>query len=264
MYSLAIEYDALSDAAGYSVCFRFPSKAPPDAFQWLAADRQIDRGFQEPDASYIARLIAWLDLWRHAGSAEAILTALASYATPTALQMEHVKESRASHGTFTDWDVWDGNSNTHYQISPANWNWDNDVQGPCGPGNFYNVVTKNGIGPAWWRTWVIIYGAPLWAQDGTWADPGVWDDGGTWDTTATPAEVNNVQVQVQKWKSAASIVQWIIVAFDNTWFRFSEAAGSALLPDGNWGNYGRVEVIAGVRTYVPARSTTASYWTGVR
>ncbi len=257
LYTLEVPYDALATSAGYAVQFRYPRLTSPDALPWLGADRQIVRGPSESFTSYTTRLTQWLDLWVHAGSAPAITLGLASVFLPSTITAEHVKQSRA---TYTDWDYWDGAADTLYRVSPSNWNWDSDGLVPAD--TRFQQVNKQGIAPAYWHTWIIIYGSGF-ATDLTWNDPGQWDDGGTWDSNATPAQVAAVRNQVKQWKSAESSVQWIVVAFDATYFQYTLASGDPKLPNGHFGRWGTVTTVGGSRVYTPSRFTTASYWDGM-
>jgi len=266
-YTLGIMYDGLEESFAYALRYRFPLYAPTDAFTWLAADRQIDRGENESAHSYAVRLTQWLDLWRGAGGAGAILLAESSYLGIAGLTMEHVKESRNSTdpggGThdLTDWDYWDGTTKTNIHVSPHNWDWDSDQKDPADQ-RFYQVSILDGSAPGHWRTWVIIYGNTKWAQTQTFGDGSTFGDGGkTFGSNATAAEVASVRKQVAKWKSAESIVQWVIVAFDDTWFQYTLPAGDPKLPDGHWGRWGKIAT-SPVTAMVPARTSTAIYWDG--
>lgn len=257
MYTLSVPYDTLAVSGAYAVRFRFPTLTSPDALPWLAKDRQIVRGPNESQDSYAQRLVQWLDLWVHAGSAPSILQGVASFFLPGTITAEHVKQSRTG---YTDWDYWDGTTDTLYREAPANWDWDSDGLVPCDAR--FQRVNKHGVLGPYWHTWTILYDTGY-TSDGTWADPGTWDDGGTWDTDASPDDVAAIRGQVRQWKSAESFVQWIVVALDSTWFVYSLPAADPKLPDGHWGRWGKVITSGGSRVYTPSRSDTASYWDGM-
>lgn len=257
IYTLAVQYDTLAVAGAYAVRFRFPRLTSPDALQWLAKDRQIVRGPNEAQDSYAERLVRWLDLWVHAGSASSILSGVASFFLPSTITAELVKQSRT---TYTDWDYWDGTTDTLYRQMPPNWDWDSDGLVPCEQ-RFQQVNTSGVLGP-YWHTWVILFGTGY-VSDGLWSDPGQWDDGGTWDTNATPEDVGAIRGQVAQWKSAETFVQWIIVSLDSTYFKYSLPAGDPKLPDGHFGRWGEVTTVGGSRVYTPSRFNVASYWDGM-
>jgi hypothetical protein len=255
--TMSVPWDALAAAGGYAVRLRYPFLASDDSLPWIAKDRLIQRGPSEGFTSYATRLTQWLDLWVHAGSAPAILLGVASFFLPGTITAELVKQSRS---TYTDWDYWDGSTDTLYRVTPKNWDWDSDGYVPC-DSRFQQVNRQGTLGP-YWHTWVVLYGTGL-ANDGTWNDPGTWDDGGTWDTNATVDQVTAIRGQVAQWKSAAASVQWIIVSLDSTYFRYTLPAADPKLPDGHMGRAGKVITSGGSRVYTPSRFTIASYWDGM-
>lgn len=239
MFGMSVQFDALGDAASYAMRARFPLTAPDDALPYLQQDRQIDRGPNEPRASYQQRLIEWMDLWRVAGGAPSVLRALSSYFLPSTTTVETVNDT--TQDNLTAWDVSVAGSDppTHYLESPGNWDWD----GQRIPG----------------RAWAIVYNGP-WALTQTWGDGSVWGDN---DVTPTADEAASLQSLVGKWKAAGCSVIWIIIAFDPSWFVPTLPAGDPLLPDGQWGPWYKVEIVLGARTYVPSRTATALYVSGV-
>jgi hypothetical protein len=239
MFCMAVMWDALSDAALLAVRARFPDCAPDDALPYLAQDRQIDRGPNEPRASYNQRLIEWLDLWIHAGGQPSILQALSSYFLPATTTIETVNDTTTDDLTAWDVSVAGVQPPTHYLEDPGNWNWDDQRI----PG----------------RSWVIIYNGP-WSLTDTWGDGSVWGDA---DVTPTAEEAGALRAQIAKFKAAGNSVIWIILAFDPSWFVPTLPPGDPLLPDGQWGPWYKVEVVAGARTYVPSRTATALYVSGV-
>lgn len=244
MYIFGVVQDAAMQATQDGGAARFPSKAPDDALQFIGADRGIARGFAEPGDSYIARLLLWLDSWKHAGSAYGLLPQLWGYFIPFYIDMLAV----------TNWELWYelpagtlGDPRQAITLTAGSgWDWD-------------------GLATAWWRFWVVLYPASVtpapFATDGNWGDAGDWGDGGTWGTTATVEQVSEVRAIVRQWSAAhnargdgASGALWIIIAFDNASFHI----GNANLPDGAWGPWSKTS--AGVR--VQSRLSTARYWDG--
>lgn len=248
LYTHAIIFDTIAEAASFAAMCGNPSRSPTDGLPWLQLDRQIDPGPHEPEASVRARLAQWLDLWVVAGSQRAILRALGSYfigftivegASP--ITIETVNDSTAVAVGVTAWDVGPADPPTHVLADPGNWNWDGAVV----PG----------------RSWVIVFNGP-WAQSRTWGDGGTWGDGHVWGSNMSVNDASSLRALVAKRKAAGNSVAWIIVAFDPTWFVATLPPGDAKLPDGNWGTWGKIATIAGVRTYVPARTSTAIYING--
>jgi len=238
---LSMYYDTLGDAAAYAVRARFPLTAPPDALPWLAIDRQIDRGPSESRDAYNARLVAWLDLWRRAGSAESVISAIAAYFQPASYEVETVAESLTAP-SISAWDVSTAGGVVHTAVSPANWDWDGrGIRG---------------------RAWVIIQGGG-WTQTGPVWGAYTWGSaagGPCWGFSGNSTEMPFLRSQIAKWKTAGVRVPWIIMSWDASWFQPTSPAGK--LPAGDYGTWGKVEVIGGSRVYVRARTANASYADG--
>jgi len=238
LYVIGLSLEGEQELATQGVKARLPGYGDPSALSLIGADRNIDRGEGEPDASYAARLSRAFPTWRSAGSAGAVIKQIFAF-----LQVETIVRTVNNSG---GWDNSDGIPDAtgdipivHYQAVPGNWNWD-------------------GLTDRWWRAWVIIYansGVP-WSNEGTWGDGAVWGDGGTWGSSATPEEVKSIQLLVKKWKPAHCIVPWIIVVLDDP--TLFDPLGSGV-PNGTWGTWS-VDVSG---TQVPTRAPTAVYWDGI-
>lgn len=182
LYTMAIVYDGLTDAAGYAVRARFPDYAPADAFQWLQIDRQIDQGFSEPSAHFALRLKQYLDTWRRAGTSTGLLLAIRGAVWPALPTVRTVQRNGLPNGTFYQWQTYGAGVDPFQAGQPipqpptyqsqhvaagsptpppgtvGAWNWD----GASAP--FYSPWM-------WWRQWVIILspgGAPFSAPTATW------------------------------------------------------------------------------------------------
>lgn len=230
IFSVLLVADGVLDWAIQGIYARFPAVATATALNAIGRDRRITRGFDESDTSYRRRLIRWLESWRLAGHAYAILNAVAGYLSPHAVPLRIVTNSgvwytRAADGTLS-----------HYRASPNNWDWDGDSD-------------------SWSRFWLIMYPpVTLWDAEDTWGD-GTWGDGGTWGSTATEDQVKTVQMLVQRWKPAHARCEWIIEALDDASFDPTDPPG-APLPDGTWGPWADGDPVA------PTRLATARYWDG--
>jgi len=239
---LSMYYDMLGDAAAYAVRARFPLTAPSDALPWLASDRQIDRGPSESVEAYNIRLVAWLDLWRRAGSAASVIGAIAAYSAGL-YEVETVAESLTAP-SLSSWDVYDPatTQTTNQHVAPANWDWDS--RGERG------------------RAWVVIQGGgwtqlgPVWGAF-TW---GTSSSSACWGFSGNATELPFIRSQIAKWRTAGVRVPWIIMSWDATWFQPTSPAGK--LPAGDYGTWGKVVVSGGSRVYVPARTANASYANG--
>ena len=294
-YSMSVMYDTLADGMGYAIRAGLPEYAPPDALPYFAQDRLIIQGPSEPAASYIQRLVQWLDLWRHAGSSMSIMLAALGYvspATPEVLMVQSAKD-----GSVTSWQTYQagvepfprGQTNptppATQTIAPANWAWDGLSQ------PYYAPWMR-------WRSWLVIFslsGTPWPAPTKTWATGGSftlsvvsdpvygtkyvnggtpgsagantfsWGDGTCWGWGGTVAQAAGLTAIARQWKSGGTWIPWIIVSYDATMFDQSQAFGSSKLPDGHWGYWGKVVSDATWGSvYVPARpaATTCSFVVG--
>jgi hypothetical protein len=237
--------DAFTERLRQGLLARFPQQGPDgspaadDALAAIGRDRRIVRGMSETSPAYAARLLKWLDDWRQAGNAFALMRKLSEYTGPGPM-FRTVDNSgnwytRAVDGTQTA------------LLSQTNWNWD----GATDP-QYLN---------RWSRFWVIIYPNGLWTVGPKWGDAGVkWGAAGrTWGTTATVDQVGAVRGIVSDWKPAGTKCVNIIIAFDNTSFDPTKPYPDAGLPDSNWERY---EKVSG-NTRVASRLSTARYWAGV-
>jgi hypothetical protein len=239
VYSIGILLDDLSEGVRQGVMSRMPGHCPSDALPAIGNDRQLVRGFQEPDATFAARLSAAFSAWQKAGVPDELMNQLAAYVAPTTLQFRTVSQSAVNTSTTTWFQRSTAGALTYIRWSPGNWNWDGQTK--------------------WWRSWVIIYGGSLFNAGRSWTDGWTWGDGRTWGSNATAAQVSTIQALVKQWKPAHTQVINIIVVFDNALFDMNKPPGDASLPDGNFGTWSKQS--AGVQ--VPARFANAAYWDGV-
>ncbi len=246
LYSIATVIDILIDQLDQGILSRLAlSTRTSSSLPLIAADRVIDRGFQETDASFALRLSQALDTWRRAGIPHNTLTQVLAYMTPDVPIVRMI-------GNDSVWDTWAAGVWTKFYASPKNWVW--DVPGVA------DVVPAQ-----WFRSWVVIYGTGSpWTKAPAWGAPGrQWGAGNAWGLSATPSQVSDVRRIVGRWKRQDNAVQWIMWTTDDAggdaMFDPSAAFGSASLPDGKWANWSKV--VAGVQ--VRARSANARYWNGV-
>jgi hypothetical protein len=249
MYSMAIMFDALSDLSAYAVRARFPDLAPPDAFVYLANDRQIEQGFQEPQPSYAISLTQWLDRWAHAGSPWGLIMAVRGFVSPDLCYVATINNNSvwdyASAGQLCD----PSNPPTHTRVF-GRWIWDS----LSWPYLFHK---------AWWRVWVIITpSSSTWQQTETYSDGSRYAEGQVWGFTGTNAQVIALQQLVSKWKASNTWVPWVILSFDPTAFL---PTGAGANPTGTWGTWSTVTAnpSSGRPLYTTSRAQSCAYVDGV-
>lgn len=226
LYTILLGADLLVEKLEEGVHARMPGfQEDPSALPLQGADRLIDRGLSETDASYARRLQKALDSWAHAGSALAQMQQLLAYIAPASLGIRLVHDTTdASSNPVSTWYSIEagGTSDSLPRVdyrTDGNWDWDGVY------------------GAEWWRTWIVIYvPASLWQPEQTWGN-GTWGDGGVWGLTATPGEIAALRLLVQRWKSKHSWCRWIILAFDTTTFQPYHASGGGVNPDGTYGRW---------------------------
>ena len=224
LYSLSAVVDAWLERARLGLVARFPDYSPEDGLAALGRDRKITRGLNEPAASYIIRLKAWLTTHKINGSPFALLDQIRSF-----LQRDLLVRIVDQRGNWY-WIETDGT--LHYQLQAGMWNWD-------------SATTTN-----WSRFWVIVYPASvtptLWTSY-NWGSQQYGTDH-VWGLSATPDEMVGLRTIVREWKPIFAKCEWIICAFDNASF----PPGTAL--DGLWSNYSK-----GSSPRSSARLATARY-----
>lgn len=223
LYSLAVQFDALADAATYAIRYRSPIYAPEDAIPYLQQDRLIDRGPNESLSSFRMRLTRYLDLWARAGLNRGIINALQSYLVTLSGSLQNsitiVAES-ARALNVTAWDTATGNQDpqTHYAATPYNWQWDQIYA----PGRFWVIIGDNGQN--------LLTPSPNWAAFS-------WGDGTLYGCTAVAGYTQGIKNVVKKWKSAGSTAQ-VVYNYSSSYYVPTLTSGSPFLPNGTWGTWG--------------------------
>ncbi len=253
MYSLAIPFDAIVDLSSYAVRARFPDLAPPDAYPFLAHDRGISQGFQEPVPAWLARCREWLDRWAHAGSAWGVLMAVRGVVSPDLCAVATVTPL----GT---WDSYPNGTQDGIDVPPLH---DGSMAYPfdwCSKSWPFQTV------PAANRAIVVVWpdsGLPWKESTQTWGDGSTWDDGRLWDIGGpgtTAQQFVELLAAVALWKAGHTWVPSVVIA----WSAFDFAyGGGGSQPDGYYGTWSKI-VSSGGRTHrVPSRYAGAAYLAGV-
>lgn len=237
LYSLGLILDTAHEWARQGVKARFPKRAPDDALPYLAKDRGITLGFDEPREASVARLKTAITDSKVAGGYRALLQQLRGYFAGHAVRVAIVT-NRAT------WHVWDEADVYTVSKLAGNWDWDTDVN-------------------AWARWWVIIWplDTDLIDDEGEFSESdGDFGDGGTVGTTCSPSMVSTIREIVREWHPEGTRCSEIIIALDPDSFDYSGPPG-APLPDGTWGFWEKDD---GSGMLVPARLETARYFDGTR
>ena len=200
-YSEGLALDGIGDWAADGVKAAMPGYGPSDALSYIGRDMQIDRGPNETDAHYEARLQRAVDSHRVKGSGAELLRQLLSWFSPaTTAPIRIVSNSAVWHEINTTTEV------VTKTIVGTNWNWDGYTSS------------------RWWRGWVVIDSTTApWAAD-LWDLVALWGDGGTWGSDASSAEVASLQRIVDRWKPAHMTCMNIIVTFSATHFERTDAS----------------------------------------
>jgi hypothetical protein len=258
MYVYGLALDALLDKLTQGALGRFPTRASAAANTLTGADRLMQQGLTEADASYAVRLQRAFDSWRFAGSARGVLSELLGYllAKTPAVRTVATRYNRTTYpGTMvsSQWDEYPAGRDpsaepihTLVTASGGNWDWDS--------------LSRVSGSWSWWGDFAVLESvAPNdWiAKEGTWGSGGRWGDGKAWGVDAAASVGRGIVAIVTQRKAAQSWFRFIIVSFDATLFDSTQPAGGGVNPDGHFGRWSKS--VGGVR--VPARFANARYFT---
>lgn len=234
LWSMIAPLDAAADILTQGLNAWFPGVGTPTALPLISRMRGILRGEADTDDTYAALLKTWLDLWRAAGSADAIAMAIQRYLA------NHPKVRIVTRSGYWVTLNTDGSIVRQQQA----WDWDS-VSNP----------ERSGY---WSEIWIIVYptewgtsgpfldttGAPTWGAD----DLGIGHDVGR-------VAYDAIRGLIAQWKSAHTRVRAVIWTSDATLF---DPNTPASLPDGQWGNWGTTG--NGSRVASHRNTTTCRYW----
>lgn len=232
LWSMIAPLDAAAELLVQGLQATWPGIGTPTALPLIERMRGIVRGVGESDADYVARVSTWLDLWRAAGSAEAIAHAIQAY-LPGHPQIRIVTRSGFWVTLHTDGTI---------TTQQGTWNWDG-VSNPERAG-------------FWSEIWVIVY-PDAWSETGTFLNTG-----NTWgsDVLGIGHDVDRTQNDailgmIAQWKSAHTYCRAVIWTTDATLF---DPNTPASLPNGTWGQWSSPGT--GPRVASGRNTTTCRYW----
>lgn len=248
-YAMTVVMDGIIDRVDQAIAARVPTRTrTPTSLPLIGADRMIQQGPSEADASYGKRLQRAFDDWFHVGSARAVISQVFAFLDPVSPAVRAV----------TDAGVWDwvdeGGSATSIpqHLPPANtiptdnWDWDG--------------VTY------WWRLWLIINNRNVasgvaWTQKAdTWGSGKKWGDKSfSWGLSVPSSYASTLRLLAKQWKSANGWVRWILVNFNAA----NYIPTNASTPDGTWGDWSKTQIVDGVHKRVSSRDPDTRFINGV-
>lgn len=249
MYSIAIGSDLLISKIEQAIWLRFPGYLNASSLAQLGEDREITRGLEESDDSYAARLRAWLDTWRRAGTAWGVLGSVYAY-LPVRARTQSVLEG---HGQSV-WDVIPAGQAltaapvTHH-VSPPNWYWDH-----LGYPQRRWLVLDHAEGATAWVQPLDAFGSGK-----TWGDTSI-----TWGLLYPLGLGDDLRTLVKQWKSAATRYPWIMILMDLSWGDWSATyPDPTTLPDPSWETWSKIDASGARPARVSSRFADARYLDGV-
>lgn len=225
--TVGLFFDAVSEWERQSTRARLPMDdgVPEGQLEQIGADRLIPRGSSETDASYAQRLRYALLSWQRAGSAEAILRALASWSLPTITPLVAIPQGvNFNRRTWYSLFSYDAPCVANLDASTV-WNWD-------------------GIDAKWARVWVSLDMTELGIGR---KHIGAWTIGPATSigANAPPAYFSGLRALASQWKSAQTIVT-IMLSYDAAWPVMGGYGDN--YPNGTWGLH-----------YLPSTFASARY-----
>jgi hypothetical protein len=241
LFALGLSFDGLMEWAMQGAQARMPGNGTPTALPHIARDRRLRRGPNEAQAAFEARLRAWIPTHKIDGTPYAVMQQIRAYASPHRPAIRYVSVSQDG---LVGWlTLLEDSDDIEYEWTVGNWDWD-------------------GSDLAFTRCWFIVYPNPeLWAAGPVIGDPDLWngaigEPGFSIGSTATVEDVQAIRTLAREFKSAASTVHAIILAFDAGDFEAGDS--SPPNPDGGWEFFSKN--VGGDQ--VAARIVGAAYWPG--
>jgi hypothetical protein len=213
-YAVGLVLDAMAESVRMGVKAGAPDGALTDSFSLIGDEVGIDRGPNELEPDYAARLKTSRQSYKTSGSSHRLLQQMRHFFSPSFIPMSVVSDRGV-------WHVIDPTTGivTKTIVSPTNWQWDSHA---------YGIATAGT--QRWRRIWVII-DLPPWSKR-QWGSGFRWGTG-TWGTTATREEVSAVRRLAEKWRSAGTHITNVIVLFTPGLFNVAHAPGWPM-PSGNF------------------------------
>ncbi|MDP9034202.1 MAG: hypothetical protein M3O50_05305 [Myxococcota bacterium] len=245
LYAIALVGDTLIENGWQGLLATFPGVGTDTALPLIAQTRGLLQGPHEPNASFVTRLLAWLDTWANAASDEVLVQQLQAFMTPATGPLPTVRlVNRRGNWVIV-------NPDKTITLASGAWNWD-------GTSGFDDgAVHPASVVPGYWSDlWLVVYPDPF-ARYTSLTDPAWLAAWGRHASVGLGHQVPRVYVDgihnlVSTWKGAHTWLRAIVWSSDPA--KFIPTSPTA---DGTYGNLSNS--IAGVQT--PARDPSARYWT---
>ncbi len=232
LWSMIAPLDAAFDTLVQGKLAAFPGVGTPTALPLIGRMRGILRGEGESVDDYSARLQGWLELWRAAGSAEAIAASIQGFMT------DHPRVRVITRSGYWITLNEDGTIDRDLQA----WDWDSAMP------------ERDDF---WSEIWIVVYGG--WGTTGPFLDtagsPTWGEDGYGIGHDVTREAYDAIQGQLAQWKAAHTKIRAVIFTSDNDLF---DPSDPSTCPDGTWGTWGSAG--EGSRTLGGRNLTTCRYW----
>jgi hypothetical protein len=216
LYSIAIQFDALTEMAVGAVKYRMPNVYGNESLPALGKDRRIRRGPSDTDATYAARLEPWLTHHKMRGGPHALLEQVHKYFHPNNFEVDLVYRSGARYHMGVDGTI---------ERVESHCTWESDLE------------------PEKWARWTLYYRWPTpVSDDGMWGDAGAWGDGGLWGTDLDPQVAKDLITVPTEWNNAHCFGSIVLVYGDD--LLWGEPAGALWTdPDVVWDTGPRVRLL---------------------
>ena len=179
--------DEVASRADQAAQVRFVEFCPEDALPYHGAERNLERGLNEPADGYRSWLLQVWDHWTDAGTPNSIKHQLAHF-----LQIDP-----ATVKVTGIWPFQSGPGVTRVVPPPAGYS-----TTPIPGWELHDKDTAQ-----WARFWIEISTPPPWGFGmRAWNDGWTWDGDMVWDSLATPDQVNQTLLAVNKWKPAHTLL----------------------------------------------------------